>query len=333
MKQAIGVVAALALVANCVSWAAPPTDDLQTGIREVESGEFDAAILTLDGAARTLAEQGDRPKELARAYTYLAIAYLELGQEEAARTKVLEAVRTDPGLRLDPSRFPPKVVGFFERVTKEAGIAAPVSAPSPPGTASTTAAPEQKKSKALPIVLGVGGAAALAAVAVLASGGGADDNPPVTTPAGPTLSNVSATVTSAQRNANINCTQPVIVTLNVINRNAAAVSITGIRHTHRVVRGDCTAAQASTFSPLSASVGGSQTATVLNGPLFTGGSGCCTGPCSGGFCEFQSEFTVITGIGEIPAGLVNYGITFNGCTQCTATISAAADCATRLRPD
>jgi hypothetical protein len=334
MKRAIAIVAALCLVHGSVAWAAPPAGELETGIRQVESGEFDAAVLTLDAAARKLAEQGTRPKDLARAYTYLAIAYLELGQEEAARAKVLEALRADKGLRLDPRQFPPKVVRFFEQVMASAPAAAaptperPTSAAAParPGATPAGATPAAKpKSKALPIALGVAGAAGLAAVALGASGGGGDGTPPATVPSGPTLANLSATVGSSERSANLNCTQNVTATVRVTNQNSTSVTVTGIRHADRSVSGGCRPSDPFTFQPLAGSVGAGQTVTVLSGPLYRTGSGCCNGACNNAFCEIQAAFTVITSLGEIPAGAFNYGVTFSGCVQCAS--GAGADCA------
>src|SRR5712691_9547586 len=87
VKVAIAALTALCLVSSAIPSATQERGDLEKGIRQVEGGEFEDAVITLDAAARQLATEGKRPKDLARAYTYLAIAYLELSQEQAAKAK------------------------------------------------------------------------------------------------------------------------------------------------------------------------------------------------------------------------------------------------------
>jgi hypothetical protein len=48
-------------------------------------------VVTLDGVVRRLATSGREPKDLTRAYTYLAIAYLGLAQEQSAKARFLDA--------------------------------------------------------------------------------------------------------------------------------------------------------------------------------------------------------------------------------------------------
>ena len=72
-------------------------------------------------------------------------------------------------------------------------------------------------------------------------------------------------------------------------------------------------------------MGANQTVTVLNNTLFNGGAGCCYAgsACNGSFfCEFTSVFTVITGLGEVPAGAFNYGVTYNRCIACSSNLGA-----------
>jgi len=112
------LVAALALVAP--AWGGPPEDGLALGIRQVEEGDFQAAVSTLDGVARQLAADKTNSKDLARAYVYTAIAYVGLSQEAAAKAKFLEAWRNDAALELSPKEFPPRVIQAFERAIREA---------------------------------------------------------------------------------------------------------------------------------------------------------------------------------------------------------------------
>jgi len=146
-----------------------PDPDLAIGIRQAQEGDFDAAVITLDAVVKRLSAQGRRPRELARAYTYLAIAYLGLSQEQTAKAKFLEALRADKDLDLSPKEFPPKILQFLEQAKREATGEAPRTAASP----RPAAAPQKKEggSKKGLVILGVV-AAAGAGVAVAAGGGG-----------------------------------------------------------------------------------------------------------------------------------------------------------------
>jgi hypothetical protein len=174
--------------------------DMATGIRQVREGEFDAALVTLDGVVRQLSNDKGGSRELARANTYLAIAYIGLGQEEAARVKFLAAWTADKGLNLSPREFPPNIVAMFEDVKREAeararadekkaetrtvvDTEAPTSAS--PGSTTPSTSSETKKggpSKALFIV---GGLAAAGGVAALAAGGGGNTSDPSMPPEPP----------------------------------------------------------------------------------------------------------------------------------------------------
>jgi hypothetical protein len=59
--------------------------------------------------------------------------------------------------------------------------------------------------------------------------------------------------------------------------------------------------------------------------LFYPGSGCCNGfPCSA-FCRVGFSFTVLTSVGELYAGVITYGLTFNNhCAKCSSTSSFGA---------
>jgi hypothetical protein len=136
---------ALALVAPA-SWGAPPDPELELGVSQVEGGDFEAAVVTLDAVARRLASAGE-PKDRARAYTYLAIAYLGLAQEQAAKARFVEALKAEPGLQLDPREYPPRVVQFFEQVKAEGQAGGPRA---PDASATTTAKPTAPVAAAAP---------------------------------------------------------------------------------------------------------------------------------------------------------------------------------------
>lgn len=132
--------------------------EVAKGVKQVEDGEYDTAILTLDAAAQRLAGQPERSRELAQAYLYLGIAFLGKGHETSARAQFREALARVKDLKLSPEKFAPRVIEIFEKARDEMG--------------KGIAGAERKggTNKGL-IFLGVGGAAA-AGIAVAASGGG-----------------------------------------------------------------------------------------------------------------------------------------------------------------
>jgi hypothetical protein len=93
--------------------------EVARGIRQVEAGDHDQAILTLDGATRRLAAKGDAPEELAPAYLYLGIAYLAKGLQTSAKVKFREAIVQQRDLTLSPEKFAPKVIELFEVAREE----------------------------------------------------------------------------------------------------------------------------------------------------------------------------------------------------------------------
>lgn len=139
--------------------------EIVRGIRQVEEGDYDAAILTLDQAARRLAAEPKASRDLGQAYLYLGIAYLGKGHEAVARAKFREAVnRMD--VSLTPDKYSPRVIDLVEAVKEEARTSAagnaaangPANGPAPaPVTRSAAPAADGGKggSKALWIGLGI----------------------------------------------------------------------------------------------------------------------------------------------------------------------------------
>jgi hypothetical protein len=121
--------------------AEPPVVDAEVakGIAEVDNGEYDAAILTLDAAARRLTSQLDRRSDLVQAYVYLAVAYLAKGHETAARSRFRDALALDRALRLEAEKFSPRVVDLFEQA-RDATSAVP-----PPSPAASVPPPPSAK--------------------------------------------------------------------------------------------------------------------------------------------------------------------------------------------
>jgi hypothetical protein len=178
--------ATLALCEPTRALAQPPADaSLERGIREAQGGDFQSAIVTLDEVVRRLKTEPGRAKDLARAYTYLSIAYLGLSQEQTAKAKFVEAWKTDNQLEISPREFPPRILKFFEDAKKEAGISlvtpSPTPAPSPAAAAPAPASTDSKGGGAR-LALILGGLAAVGGGIALAAGGGGGDSPPATSP-------------------------------------------------------------------------------------------------------------------------------------------------------
>jgi hypothetical protein len=166
MTRVVSLVLGLALAAGSTP-TQPVTSDpgLAAGIRQVEDGDFDAAIVTLDAAARRLVSEPRRAHELSQAYLYLGIAYVGKGHEAAAKAKFREAVLQMRELSLSPEKFPPKIINLFEAARAEA-------ARTPPPQAAPAQAKKGGGSKTVLLIGGGAVAVGLGAVALAGGGGG-----------------------------------------------------------------------------------------------------------------------------------------------------------------
>jgi tetratricopeptide (TPR) repeat protein len=211
-----------ALASNALASAQQPVVDSEVarGIREVEEGELDAAIFTLDTAARRLATDPQRGRELGQAYLYLGIAYLGKGQEMMARARFRDAVRQTRELTLSPDQFPPKVVELVEAAKKEIAANAATAAGE---TAQQARVAEKKGGSKLPLIL-LGGAAVVGGAAVAAKGGGADPAPaaPSVERFTGTLSPLSAATASASFRINVTNSGNVDATLTWVESGPSA---------------------------------------------------------------------------------------------------------------
>lgn len=155
--------------------------EVAKGIKQAEDGDYDSAILTLDTAARRLAKDPARTKELSQAYLYLGIAYVGKGHEAAAKAKFREALDQIKDLSLSPDKFPPKVIDIFEAAKEEARTAL-----APP--------PQKKGGGHKGLWIGAGVVAAGAGIAAAAGGGGSSTT--TTLPKDPrTVFNATGTTT------------------------------------------------------------------------------------------------------------------------------------------
>ena len=157
----------VAFLSNPVFAAQAPAasdPEVKKGIQLVDDGEYDRAILTLDGAARRLAASPSQAKDLAQAYLYLGIAYLAKGQEMSARVRFREAVKQARDLNLSPDKFAPKVIEEFERAREDVRKTAPETAQKGGGGAGKW------------LLIG-GGAAAAGGAALVLAGGSSEPDP------------------------------------------------------------------------------------------------------------------------------------------------------------
>jgi hypothetical protein len=129
MRRILAAVLSLGLASLPMLAAAAASDaEVKKGIQQVDDGEYDTAILTLDAAARRLASAPGATEDLAQAYLYLGIAYLAKGQEISARVRFREAVKQARDLSLPPDKFAPKVIEEFERAREDVRNATPAPA-------------------------------------------------------------------------------------------------------------------------------------------------------------------------------------------------------------
>jgi Tfp pilus assembly protein PilF len=171
---------------------APSDPEVAKGIQQVEQGDYDAAIFTLDSAARRLSADPKKSQELSEAYLYLGIAFLGKGHEAAAKAKFREAVKQIKDLTLSPDKFAPRVINLVEAAKAEAGATAAGAKP------ATAAAPAKKGGGSGKVLLIAGlGVAAAGGVALAAGGGGggtSNGSPSGGTPCPPTSQNRSGTL-------------------------------------------------------------------------------------------------------------------------------------------
>jgi hypothetical protein len=178
MRRATAALLLFALVCPSALRAQPsmtPEQEAAEGIRQVEQGDFETAVVTLDSAIKRLDGQPGRQALAQNALLQVGVAFVALEQRDAAKARFRRALELDPRLRLRPDAFSPKVIGVFEQARVEQAAAAP------PKTGGGS-------SKSL-VLVGLGAAAA--GGVVLATRGGDDGG--TITPSGNALSNARFT--------------------------------------------------------------------------------------------------------------------------------------------
>jgi hypothetical protein len=140
-----------------------PADlEIEAGIRQVQEGDFETAVITLEAGVRRLARDTPRSPLIVTAAVHLGIAYIALDQREVAKARFKDALAVDPGLRLTAERYSPKVIAAFEEARRERA-------------AQALATPTASKRSTAPWI--VGGAVAVAGGAALLATRGGGGNP------------------------------------------------------------------------------------------------------------------------------------------------------------
>jgi len=166
LPRALPLTLAALLLATSLEPSPVTTQDaaLAAGVRQVEEGDFEGAILALEPVAARLAPAGGR--DAAQACLALGIARLALGQRDPALARFRQALGHEPSLRLSPERHSPKVLAAFEEARRQ--LEATARAATPAGSTTT----EATKGHTGRTLLIAGGAVAAGAGLALALGGG-----------------------------------------------------------------------------------------------------------------------------------------------------------------
>jgi hypothetical protein len=151
------LLAALLPAPASTAQAPPPDAELVAGMRQVQEGDFETAVVTLGAVVQRLQGIPSRSRDLLEAYVHLGVAEVALDRRESARARFAAALALNRELRLGADRFSPKVLAVFEEARVQMGGASKAKS----GTAAT------------PILL-AGLAGAAAAGVVLATRGGAE---------------------------------------------------------------------------------------------------------------------------------------------------------------
>jgi hypothetical protein len=145
-----------------------------------------------------------------------------------------------------------------------------------------------------------------------------------------TLADLSASVTSPQTDASINCTNDVIVRVTLVNRGGMPVTVSRIRGNVGIPSGRCFGGGDFSVRPRATLAPPNTETVVLNGSLFPDGPGCCSGRDCGSSCRFLVSFEVVTDVGSVPAGSFGYTLFYQNCQPCTsAGVTGASACSPR----
>jgi TonB family protein len=102
------------LLATLQSGAASPAAAVDEALRLYWNGQYEQAVRTLSGACTEELPMGRRLE----CHQYLSFSHIALGDEEAAEREFMEMLSIDPGYRLDPELFSPKILDRFDASRK-----------------------------------------------------------------------------------------------------------------------------------------------------------------------------------------------------------------------
>ncbi|MBW2056569.1 MAG: LysM peptidoglycan-binding domain-containing protein [Deltaproteobacteria bacterium] len=88
---------------------------LERGVKNYFTGDYSGAVRNLQKAL----ESGLKGKQdVAKAYRFLAYAYVALDERTKAEDSFLEALKVNPHMKLDPVYVSPKIIQVFEKAAK-----------------------------------------------------------------------------------------------------------------------------------------------------------------------------------------------------------------------
>jgi hypothetical protein len=274
--------------------------DVAAGIRQLENGDPEAAVLTLDSAVHRLSGEKGREKDLALAHLYLGISHIALSQWETAKADMREAWRHNKELKLDPKKFSSEVLQLFE----EAKIVERPSQPAPSPQPTPSAAAKSKKGSKLPLVI-IGIAGAGGAAAALAAGSKGTSPPPTTTTPPAPPGTVSTILTlNGQNGGTFSCREVLVFRLYASNTTPNTVHLNRFNLTFTSNATSCTSHAApvdgSAIDPHDLAAG----ATNLQlRQIDLSGDLCLPPNGSSGGCSWQANVVLETAIGNFATSL------------------------------
>jgi tol-pal system protein YbgF len=124
------VIAAALMVASLAGAPASPAPAdpaVEQGVRQLQDGDLDGAVATLDAAVRRLSGRPGAAPHLARAHVHLGVAYALLDQDKAARASFREALKAQPDLSIDRAAVAPRAARLFDEVRGEGSAKGPAA--------------------------------------------------------------------------------------------------------------------------------------------------------------------------------------------------------------
>ena len=143
--------------------------------------------------------------------------------------------------------------------------------------------------------------------------------PPTTLPRAATLADLAATATSPEADTAFGCKEDVHGRVTITNAAPSSVMVMGVHRHATIESGRCNESEDFDYGTAPRFVTPNSSLVVMDGRLYTGGSGCCPDPdrCGGGTCGIRETFVVRTELGDVAAGSFAYRVTFQNCNACT----------------